>query len=56
MGIGTPIPWLMFMTLGVVIIVAIVLFARFMRKPQNHHPMRGQRERNIEEIREEGPQ
>lgn len=55
MGISTPVPWLMFMTLGAVLVIAVVLFLCFMRKPQNRHPMRGDRERNYEEIRREGP-
>ncbi len=42
---------LAFVTLGIGLIVALVLFLRFMRKPQNRHPMDGHRERNIAEIR-----
>lgn len=45
--------WLMFGTLGAGLLIAIILYLRFMRKPENHHPMRGERERNINEIREE---
>lgn len=42
-----------FGTLIIGLIIAIVMWMRFMRKPENHHPMEGQRERNIGEIREE---
>jgi hypothetical protein len=35
------------------LLIAIVLLVRFLRKPANRHPMDGQRERNIGEIREE---
>lgn len=38
-------------TLGIVLVIALFLFVRFMRKPQNRHPMDGERERNIGEIR-----
>ena len=40
-------------TFALVVIGAIVLLMRFLRKPGNEHPMAGQRERNIDEIREE---
>jgi hypothetical protein len=42
-----------FGTLIIGLIVAIVLLLRFLRKPENRHPMEGQRERNIAEIRDE---
>lgn len=45
--------WLGFGTLGVALLIAIVLWIRFMRVPQNRHPMDGERERNIHEIRAE---
>ncbi|MBL0922986.1 MAG: hypothetical protein IBJ12_00780 [Sphingomonadaceae bacterium] len=45
--------WLGFGTLIVALLIAVILWVRFMRKPQNRHPMRGERERNIEEIRQE---
>jgi hypothetical protein len=45
--------WLGFGTLIVALIIALILLLRFMRKPDNRHPMRGERERNIEEIRED---
>lgn len=45
-----------FGTLIVGLIIAIIIYARFMRKPENRHPMDGKRERNIEEIREEAGQ
>ena len=44
---------LAFGTIGLVLVVLIVLLARFLRKPQNQHPMDGKRERNIGEIRAE---
>ena len=44
---------LAFVTFALVVIGAIVLLMRFLRKPGNAHPMAGQRERNIDEIREE---
>lgn len=42
-----------FGTLIIALLIAIVLWLRFMRKPENRHPMRGQKERNIHEIRED---
>lgn len=49
-----PISLLLYGTLVTALIVAIVLFVRFrMRHPK--HPMAGQRERNIDEIRNEAP-
>lgn len=42
-----------FGTLIIALLIAIVLWLRFMRKPENRHPMRGQKERNIQEIRED---
>lgn len=42
-----------FGTLIVGLLIAVIIWARFMRDPKNHHPMDGQRERNIEEIRDE---
>lgn len=53
---GGPISLLMFGTLIVVVIVGVVLLLRHLRKPENRHPMAGERERNIDEIRREGPQ
>lgn len=50
---GEPISILMFGTLLAVLVIAIVLLVRFMRKPGNRHPMRGQRERTVDEIRDE---
>lgn len=52
---GSPISLLMFGTLAIVVIVGIVLLLRLLRKPENRHPMDGQRERNIDEIRRDGP-
>ena len=42
---------LMFVTFGIVLVLAIVILLRFMRKRSNRHPMENQRERNIDEIR-----
>ncbi len=44
---------LMFGTIGIVLVILIILLARFLRKPQNRHPMDGERERTIDEIRDE---
>ncbi len=49
------VPMLMMFTLVAGLVIALVLFIRFMRKPKNRHPMDGQRERNIEEIHDEAP-
>ena len=35
------------------LIIAVVVLLRFLRKPENHHPMDGQPERNIQQIRED---
>jgi hypothetical protein len=43
--------WLAFGTLLAVLVIALILFLRFMRKPRNRHPMDGEHERNIDEIR-----
>lgn len=40
-------------TLIVGLIIAIIIWARFMRDPKNRHPMEHERERNLGEIREE---
>lgn len=42
-----------FGTLVLALIIAVVLLLRFLRKPENRHPMDGQPERNIEQIRED---
>lgn len=55
MSAGHPITLLMFFTLFVVLGLLIFLLARHLRKGSNRHPMEGERERNIEEIRREGP-
>jgi hypothetical protein len=47
------VPMLGMFTLIASLLIAIVLLVRFLRKPANRHPMDGQRERNIGEIREE---
>jgi hypothetical protein len=47
------IPTLMIVTLVAALAIGIVLYLRHMRKPENRHPMRGQRERNIGEIKDE---
>ena len=41
-----------FGTLILALIIAVVLLLRFLRKPENRHPMDGQPERNIQQIRE----
>lgn len=46
---------LMIGTLLIVLVIGIVLWTKFMAKPQNRHPMDGQRERNIDEIRRDAP-
>tara|TARA_R110002072_G_scaffold15856_33_gene62902 strand:- start:7833 stop:8003 length:171 start_codon:yes stop_codon:yes gene_type:complete len=53
MGTDNLLTWLAFGTLIAAFVIALVLFLRFMRKPKNRHPMDGQRERDIEEIRDE---
>ena len=55
MDAGHPLSLLIYMTFAAAAAIAIVLLVRFLRKPGNRHPMAGERERNIEEIREEGP-
>ena len=47
---------LAFGTIGIVLLVLILVLVRFMRKPQNRHPMDGERERNIAEIHNESSQ
>ena len=47
------IPTLMIFTLVAAALVGVFLYVRFMRKPENRHPMDGERERNIDEIRDE---
>ena len=42
-----------FGTLILALIIAVVVLLRFLRKPENRHPMDGQPERNIEQIRED---
>lgn len=55
MGDGHPISALMFATIAVALVIGVVLLLRHLRKPQNRHPMEGQRERNIDEIERDGP-
>ena len=50
-----PISLLLFGTLAAVAIVLAFLLVGIVRKRSNRHPMDGERERNIAEIREEGP-
>lgn len=50
-----PVPYLMIGTIGAALIIAIVLLRRFLSKPKNRHPMEGKRERNLNEIRRDGP-
>lgn len=42
-----------FGTLIIALIIAVILLLRFLRKPENRHPMEGQPERNIQQIRED---
>ena len=42
-----------FGTLILALIIAVVILLRFLRKPENRHPMEGQSERNIQQIRED---
>ena len=42
-----------FGTLAVALIIAVVLLLRFLRKPEIRHPMDGQPERNIQQIRDD---
>ncbi len=51
----SPITMLMFGTLIAVVVIGTILLLRHLRKPGNRHPMAGQRERNIDEIRRDGP-
>lgn len=44
---------LAFGTIGIALIIAAVILMRFLRKPENRHPMAGKHERNIGEIRED---
>lgn len=45
-----------FGTLIIALIIAVVLLLRFLRKPENRHPMDGQPERNIQQIRDDAEQ
>ena len=49
---GHPVSLLMFGTLAIALILAVVILLRFLRKKGNRHPMSDVRERNIDEIRE----
>lgn len=50
-----PISMLMFGTLVIGLLIIGILLARFLSKRRNRHPMAGERERNIDEIRRDGP-
>ena len=54
MQAGHPISLLMFGTFAIVLLLAIVLLANFLRKRRNRHPMDDQPDRNIDEIRRDG--
>lgn len=54
MDTGHPLSLLIYVTFAAVVLVVAFMLVKFLRKPGNRHPMAGQRERNIEEIREEG--
>lgn len=49
-----PITLLVFMTFAAALIVAGWMLISLLKKRKHRHPMQGQRERNIDEIREEG--
>ncbi len=42
-----------FGTLVIALIIAVLLLLRFLRKPENRHPMDGEPERNIQQIRDD---
>lgn len=42
-----------FGTLILALIIAVIFLLRFLRKPENRHPMDGQPERNIQQIRDD---
>ena len=46
---------LMFSTLIIGALLGVFLLVKFMRKPDNRHPLEGVRERNIGEIRRGDP-
>lgn len=56
MQTGHPISALMLGTLIVTALIIGIVLLRFLAKRGNRHPMRGQRERNIDEIRNEKPE
>jgi uncharacterized membrane protein YidH (DUF202 family) len=49
---ANPVWMLAWVTLGIALLVAVVMLIRFRSKGNNAHPMQGQRERNIDEIRD----
>lgn len=54
MNAGHPLSLLIYMTFAAAAAIAIILLVWFLRKSGNRHPMAGERERNIDQIREEG--
>lgn len=48
------VPSLMLMTLGIVLVIAIVLLIWFLRRPSNRHPMHGSPDRNVAKEIDEG--
>ena len=42
-----------FGTLVIALIIAVLLLLRLLRKPENRHPMDGEPERNIQQIRDD---
>ena len=54
MDAGHPLSLLIYMTFAAVIAVVVILSLRYFRKSERH-PMEGERERTIDEIREDGP-
>lgn len=55
MNPGHPLSLLIYVTFGAALAIALALFVNFMRKRRNRHPMDGQPERNIDEIRHDAP-
>ncbi len=55
MNADHPISLLIYVTFGAALLIVGGAFLYFMRKRSNRHPMAGERERNIQEIRDEAP-
>lgn len=48
------IPSLMFMTLGIVVVIAATVLIWFLRRPSNRHPMEDQPDRNVAQEIDQG--